>query len=148
LRTLALLAAGLVVVGGVAAGCSDGGGKSSGAADDPPSAKEFCGALKTFKDDFAKADPTKDLAAYIKTVKDAADRLDGVGTPEDMPADAQDGFDLTVEKIDDLPDSATADDLANIGEVSDEDQQKLDALDQYIARTCPDLRSGSASPSP
>jgi hypothetical protein len=148
LRTLALLAAGLVVVAGGAAGCGDGGGGGGGAKDDPPSAEQFCGALKTFKDDFAKADPTKDLAAYIKTVKDAADRLDDVGTPEDMPADAQDGFELTVEKIDDLPGSATADDLANIGEVSDEDQQKLDALDLYIAKTCPDLRTDSASPSP
>ncbi len=56
-----------------------------------------------------------------------------------MPADAQDGFDITVEKINDLSDSATVDDLAGIGDVSDEDQQKLDALDAYIARTCPDL---------
>jgi hypothetical protein len=139
LRRLLQLAAGLVLVAGGAVGCSDGDGGGGGKADDPPSTKEFCGALTEFKDDFDAADPTKDLEAYIKTLKDAADRLADVGTPEDMPDDAQDGFAITVKKIDDLSDSATVDDLAGIGEVSDADQQKLDALDAYIARACPGL---------
>jgi hypothetical protein len=145
---LGLLAAGLVLVAGGAVGCSDdGGGGGGGDADDPPSTDEFCGALKDFQDDFKAADPAKDLAAYIKTIKDAADRLEDVGTPEDMPADAQDGFTLTVKKIDDLSDSATVDDLAGIGDVSDEDQEKLDALDEYIAKTCPDLAGESSNSS-
>jgi hypothetical protein len=146
LRRLGLVAAGLVLVASGAAGCGDGS-DGGGDADDAPSTKEFCGALKQFQDDFAAADPTKDLEAYIKTLKDAADGLDDVGTPEDMPAAAQAGFELTVKKIDDLSDSATVDDLAGIGEVSDEDQQKLDALDQYIAKTCPDLDGESESSS-
>ena len=108
---LGLLAASLVLVAGGAVGCGDDGG-GGGGGDDAPSAKEFCGALTDFQDDFADADPTKDLKAYIQTLKDAADKLEGVGTPEDMPADAQDGFDLTVKKIKDLADDATLDDLA------------------------------------
>ena len=145
---LGLLAAGLVLVAGGAVGCGDDNG-GGGDAKDAPSTEEFCGALKDFQDDFSKTDPTKDLKAYIQTLKDAADKLEDVGTPEDMPADAQDGFDLTVEKIKDLSDSATVDDLAGIGDVSDEDQKKLDALDEYIAKTCPDLNGepdGSESP--
>ena len=71
------------------------GGGGGGGGGDAPSAKDFCGALKDFQDDFADADPTKDLKAYIQTLKDAADTLEDVGTPEDMPADAQDGFDFT-----------------------------------------------------
>ena len=31
------------------------------------------------------------------------------------------------------------DDLAGIGDVSDEEQKKLDALDEYVAQTCPEL---------
>ncbi len=146
---LGLLAAAVVLVAGGAVGCSDdGGGGGGGAAADPSSVEEFCGALKDFQVDFEAADPTKDLAAYIKTIKDAADRLDDVGTPEDMPAAAREGFDLTVKKIDDLSDSATVDDLAGIGKVSDADQEKLDALNQYIAKTCPDLVDDSESSSP
>ena len=146
---LGLLAASLVLVAGGAVGCSDDSGGDGGGGDDAPSATEFCGALKGFQDDFADADPTKDLKAYIQTLKDAADKLETVGTPEDMPADAQDGFEFYVKKIKDLSDDATVDDLAGIGDVSDADQQKLDALDDYVSKTCPDLNGepdGSESP--
>ena len=100
---------------------------------------DFCGALKDFQDDFSEADPTKDLKGYIQSLKDAADKLEDVGTPDDMPDDAKDGFDITVETIKGLDDDATLEDLASIGEVSDEDQKKIDALDDYIAKECPDL---------
>ena len=56
-----------------------------------------------------------------------------------MPGDAQDGFDFYVETIKGLDDNATLDDLAGIGDVSDEEQKKLDALDEYVAETCPEL---------
>ena len=92
---LGLLAASFVLVAGGAVGCSDGGDGGGGGGDDAPSAKDFCGALKEFRDDFGAADPTKDLKTYIQTLKDAADKLAEVGTPEDMPGDAQDGFDFT-----------------------------------------------------
>ena len=113
---------------------------------------DFCGALKGFQDDFGLT-PTRptDPAGYIKTLKDAADKLDDVGTPDDMPDDAKDGFDLTVTTIRELPDDATLDDLAKIGDVSDADQKKIDALEDYIAKECPDLsgelRGPGAAPS-
>lgn len=146
---LGLLAASLVLVAGGAVGCG-GNDSGGGSAKDAPSTKDFCGALKGFKDDFAAADPTKDLKAYIKTLKDAADKLENVGTPDDMTADAKAGFDITIKKITDLDDSSTLDDLAGIGDVSDADQKKLDALDDYIAKTCPELSDeteSSSSPS-
>ena len=146
---LGLLAAGVVLVVGGAVGCGGDGGDGGGGEDDAPSAKDFCGALEDFQDDFADADPTKDLKAYIQTLQDAAERLEDVGAPEDMPADARDGFDLTVQKIKDLSEDSSLDDLAGIGDVSDEEQKKLDALDEYISTTCPDLSgepSGSESP--
>ena len=136
---LGLLAASLVLVAGGAVGCSDDGGGDGGGGDDAPSAKDFCGALKDFQDDFADADPTKDLKGYIQTLKDAADKLETVGTPDDMPADAQDGFDFYVRRSRTSSDDATLDDLASIGDVSDADQKKLDALDDYVSKTCPDL---------
>jgi hypothetical protein len=149
---LGLVAASLVLVAGGAVGCGgdDSGGGSSSSA---PSTTKFCGALKGFQDDFAAADPTKDLKGYIKSLKDAADKLEGVGTPKDIPSDAKAGFQLYVDKIKALDDNATVDDLAGIGDVSDADQTKLDALDDYVSKTCPDLAgetvsSGSPSSSP
>jgi hypothetical protein len=143
---LGLLAAVLVLVAGGAVGC---GGDAGGDGHDAPSTKEFCGALKDFQAAYANSDPTGDLKAYITTIKQAAGHLGDVGTPESMPSDARAGFELTVQKIDALSDDATVDDLAHIGDVSDADQKKLDALDDYIATTCPELSGGaSASPSP
>jgi hypothetical protein len=143
---LGLLAASLVLVAGGAVGCGDNDG-GGGGADNAPSTKDFCGALKDFQDDFADADPTKDIKVYVQTLKDAADKLGDVGTPDNMPADAKAGFALTVKKIKDLDDSATLDDLAGIGDVSDADKKKLDALDEYIAKTCPDLSGETGSSS-
>jgi hypothetical protein len=143
---LGLLVASLVLVAGGAVGCSDDG-HGDGGADKAPSTGDFCGALKDFQDDFAAADPTKDIKGYIQTVKAAADQLEHVGTPDDMPADAKAGFDFYVAKIKGLDDNATVDDLAGIGDVSDEDQKKLDALDHYVAKTCTDLTGETDSPS-
>jgi hypothetical protein len=147
---LGVLIASLVLVAGGAVGCGDDGGGSGGGADKAPSTKDFCGALKDFQGDFAAADPTKDLKGYIQTLKGAAEQLENVGTPDDIPADAKAGFDFYVSKIKGLDDNATVDDLAGIGDVSDADQKKLDALDDYVSKTCPDLSGepdGSESPS-
>jgi hypothetical protein len=54
-----------------------------------------------------------------------------------MPAAAERGFDLTVERIEQLPDDASQDEVAALGDVSDEQQRTLDALDDYIERSCP-----------
>jgi hypothetical protein len=135
---LGLLVAGLVLVAGGAVGCggNDDGG-SSGA--DAPTTEEFCGALQDFQAQYAAADPTKDLKAYVTTIKDAAAQLAKGGTPDGIPSDAQAGFDLTVSKIKGLSDSATVDDLAQLGDVDEADQKKLDAFDEYVAKTCPEL---------
>jgi hypothetical protein len=143
---LGLLAASLVLVAGGAVGC--GGDSGGGGGHAAPTAKEFCAGLKDFQTSYANADPTADLTAYIKTIKQAATQLGTLGTPDDMPADAKAGFALTVQRIKALSDSATVDDLAQIGKVGDADQQKLDALDDYVHRTCPELTTGaSGSPS-
>jgi hypothetical protein len=134
---LGLLAASLVLVAGGAVGC--GGSDDGGGGSDAPTAKEFCGALKDFQTQYASSDPTTDLKGYIKTIKDSAARLGELGTPDDMPADAKAGFDLTVKKIKALSDDATVDDLAHLGDVSDADKKKLDAFGDYVTKTCPEL---------
>ena len=114
----------------------DGGGAASGTT----STKDFCGALKGFQDDLgAAADPKTDPAAYVTTLKEAADKLRDLGTPAGMPADAKAGFDLTVKTITELPDDATGDDLAKINDVGEADKAKIAALEDYIAKECRDL---------
>jgi hypothetical protein len=141
---LGLFVAGLVLVAGGAAGCGgsdDGGGSDA----KPPTTKDFCGALKDFQTQYASADPTKDLKGYIKTIKDAAAELAKIGTPDGMPSDAKAGFDLTVTKIKGLSDDATVDDLAHIGDVGDADKKNLQAFDDYVGKTCPELGDQTGS---
>jgi hypothetical protein len=130
----------VVLVATGVGGCSHG--DSGGAGNHESSVDDFCSALETFRDEVAAADST-DLAAYIRTLKAAADEVDQVGVPDDMPADAEQGFDLTLERIQDLAADATQEDVAQLGDVGDEDQRKLDALDDYIDRACPDLAGDS-----
>jgi len=139
----ALVAACVLVASG-AVSCSDG--DAGEGPDDAPSAEVFCGALAEFRDAVDAADPT-DLAAYVRALKAAAERLERIGAPDDIPESARAGFELTVSRIEALPDDATQEDLSALGDVGDEDEATLDDLEQYIERTCPEL-SDSESPSP
>jgi hypothetical protein len=130
----------MVLVATAVGGCSDG--DADGAANHESSVKDFCSALATFRDDVAAADST-DLPAYIGTLKAAARDVDDVGVPDAMPTDAEEGFDLTLERIRDLADDATQQDVSQLGDVTDEQQRTLDALEDYISEACPDLVGGS-----
>jgi hypothetical protein len=132
------VATSLVLVAVLVCGCSDSG--TGGADNHESSVGDFCAALGTFRDEVSAAD-SSDLAAYIRTLKAAADKVHGVGVPGEMPAEAEEGFDLTIQRIQDLADDATQQDVAQLGDVSDEDQRKLDALEDYIDEACPDLVS-------
>jgi hypothetical protein len=140
----ALRAAVWVLVASAVVGCS--GGSVGHDADDSPSAQVFCDALAQFRDDIDAAD-ADDLAAYVAALKEAAARLERIGTPEDIPDSARAGFELTIKRIQDLADDATQESLSDLGDVREEEQATLDDLEAYIERTCPDL-ADSESPSP
>lgn len=85
----------------------------------------------------ADAPTDADVSAFCEVIGDLTtsdpeelvDDLAEVGTPEGIPADARDGFEVMI-------DEATAD------EVSDEDQDKVSALIAYIAETCAEVPAG------
>ena len=74
----------------------------------------------------------------MKLAKDTADKLREAGTPEDMPEDARKGFELVVEKLAELPDDATKDEVEKAQELTEEEQTYSDALGKYIAEKCAD----------
>jgi hypothetical protein len=137
--TLRWLATGLVpvvVLVATVVGCSDD--ESRGTDNRESTVEDFCSALATFRDEKEAADST-DLAAYIRALKAAAEEIDEVGVPEDMPNDAEQGFDLTIARIQGLADDATQEDVAQLGDVTDEEQRQLDALEAYIKKACPEV---------
>ena len=148
---IARAVAGLLLVAGGAAACGDDSSDSGGGSSVPDKAKgtsteEFCGAFEAFAEDMIGL--TGDETNLGEILKKAVKRIEDVGTPDDMPADAKEGLQLTLDAIDSLPDDATDADMQAIEDgFSDADKQKADAFSAYLAKTCPDLGGGAESPS-
>jgi hypothetical protein len=146
LMKLGLLAASLVLVAGGAVGCGDddgsgggdGAGDGSGKADAGASTEDFCAAFQAFSDDLTDVDGTEENFGEI--LKKGAQRIEDVGTPDGIPDDAEEGLQLTLDAIQDLPDDASAEDMSTLGDgLSDADKEKTDAFGDYLDETCPDL---------
>lgn len=138
---LGLVAASLILVAGGAVGCGDDGG--DGASSDKTASKDdFCAAFQSFYDDLTNVAP--DEKNLGKVLKAAADKIEKVGTPEDIPDDAKDGLGITLDAINDLPDDASAEDIQQIeAGFSDDEQKKTDAFSDYLDKTCPDIGTSS-----
>jgi hypothetical protein len=132
-KKLSLLAA-MALLLGLLAGC---GGDDSSAAPEGASVEDFCGVFLDLAQTAQEQGADASDADAVKLLKDLADELEDVGTPEDMPQDAQDGLQLLIDKIKDLPDDATAEDLANVEkDFSEEDKANQQALQTYLAEKC------------
>ena len=86
------------------------------------------------KDDFCEV-ALNETGDDADAVNDWGDELEEVGTPEDIPDDARDGFELLVETAKDVDD----DDLDNeelFEEFSDDEQDQFTAYSQYVSETC------------
>ena len=126
----ALWVASLLLVAGTATAC---GG------DDAPS--------DASKEDFCAT--ATDIAWFgpRSRRKDFAEKLEDVGTPDDMSDDERKGFDLFIETANKLDDDATEEDVAQLGEdLSDDDEKNLQAFTTYLTETCAKELAGPARP--
>jgi hypothetical protein len=140
---LGLLAASLVLVAGGAVGCGDDGGSGSAKEDEGASTEDFCGAFEAFANDLK--DVTGQEANLGEILKKAAKRIEDAGTPKDIPDDAKAGLQVTLDAIADLPDDASAQDMATLeDDFTEDDKAKTDAFSKYLEKTCPDLGDSGA----
>lgn len=130
---LACLLAALGAAGAV--GCGAAAGSDAGA----PSHRAFCRALTSFEDQVSATDPGSDLPGYVRGLRAASADLRRVGLPGDAGEEVRAGFTTTLQRIDDLRDDASLEELAQVGDVTEDQQRGLDALDDYVTLTCPDL---------
>jgi hypothetical protein len=154
---LGLLAASLVLVAGGAVGCgddsgsgsdggSDNGNGNASSSDEGVATEDFCAAFQAFADDLAGVTGTEGNLGEI--LKKAAQRIEDVGTPDDIPDDAKEGLQLTLDAIQALPDDASAEDMGAIEEeFSEADKEKTDAFSEYLEETCPELGDSGESDS-
>ena len=143
-RTRARLAALALVTTASLTAC--GGGAPTDAA-----AEDFCAAQASMLEDIDVDLDDPDGAPTEEEMADAmhswADRILEVGTPEDMPEDAREGF----EEVADQAQSLTAEELAaeDPSEFSDglseEVEAKVQAYSAYVSETCGGVMGGGAA---
>jgi hypothetical protein len=89
-------------------------------------------------------------ADALKLLKSVAAQFEQIGPPADMPEAAQRALQVAIDKINALPDDATADEVNKAAADLTKDQKKDQAeLGKYVQETCmPAVQpSDSASPS-
>jgi hypothetical protein len=116
MKRMSLLAVPLLLAG-LLTGCGDDAADAAGAPQDA-TVEEFCQPwIDLIKDVTAKGEDISDEDA-VKIAKDTADKLAEVGTPKDMPADARKGFELILQKLQDLPEDATKEEVNEFSKLS------------------------------
>jgi hypothetical protein len=99
------------------------------------SVEDFCAAAEKFENTFTETDTTK-LPEGVDALKDAAQELKDVGTPDDIPADAREGLGLTLDKLIALPDDVTETDLLEVMDFTADEAAKSMAFESYLDDTC------------
>lgn len=121
---------------------SCGGSDDSGGA----SVASFCRAYNSLYAAFAETD-TDDPASVVRVLKAWAKRMDGVGVPDELPADARRGLTRLIETASGLDDDATRADLEALDSTfSAAEQKDGEALRTWAAETCPDPPESPAGP--
>jgi len=124
----------LLVAGGVAAalvlGGDDDDDDPSASGDDAPSTasvEEFC-------DIWIELERYDDTDEGFDQAKAVFEELKELGMPEDAPADAREGFDIYLDWVDQIDSLDEAEELE--GQMSQEDQAKVQAFFTYQYETC------------
>lgn len=118
------------------------------------SVEDFCGLDEEFDGAFADV-AEEDYDAFEEAAHGLADEMNDVGTPEDIPEDAREGFEIIAEALGDI-DGGEVEDAANeaqeaieageefdedamVGDmfgIDEDDMAKFDALEEYSDETC------------
>lgn len=118
------------------------------------SVEDFCKVTQDEAggDEFFKAIEDKDWDKVEDLVKEQADEVEEVGTPEDIPDDAREGFEIQLETIqgfsaDDWEEAfnSESDEDPFEKDLSSDEKKKVDAYTEYENETCDDSESDSDS---
>lgn len=116
------------------------------------SVEDFCKVTQdnASQEEFGKAVQDEDWEKIEELIKDQADEVEEVGTPEDISDDAREGFEIQL----DAAKGISADDLEKAFKdnedpfedgLSDDEQKKVEAYTEYENKTCDDADSSSGS---
>lgn len=96
-------------------------------------------------EEFFKAIEDKDWDKVEELVKEQTDEVEEVGTPDDIPDDAREGFEIQLDTIkglnaDDFEEAfnENSDEDPFEKDLSDDEKKKVDAYTEYESETCDD----------
>jgi hypothetical protein len=133
-RALSGVAALLLVM--AAAACDGGSGDGS-----ETSVDDFCAAyFSLFSGGMSTIDPQapaqQQTVAMTEALRVWAGKLKDVGTPDEMPDEAREGYDLIVSAAADLPPGA-AHNLADLGDdFTEHEMGATEAFEEYATQNC------------
>lgn len=115
-----------------------------GGAPTDASEKDFCEAVQGNADsaEFGQAFQDEDWDKLADLIKEQTEKIEEVGTPEDIPDDAREGFEIQLDQAgdlsaDDVEEAFTqGDDNPFMVEVSDDEKKKIEAFTAYQTETC------------
>ena len=135
--TLAVAATALTM--GTLSACGGDDDEGGSSAPENASTEEFCEEFGSLFQDVLSEGLSGDTGALVTAMKEWAEDMQEVGTPEDMPDEAREGFEVFLDEARSLPDDATAEDLDQLGEdLPQSEQDAADTFGDWAAETCPD----------
>lgn len=113
------------------------------------SVEDFCKVTQdeAGQADFLKAIEDEDWDKIADLIKEQADEVEEVGTPDDIPDDAREGFELQLDaaqgiSADDIEKAFKDDEDPFEADLSDDDKKKVEAYTEYENKTCDDTGDG------
>lgn len=111
-----------------------------GAAPTDASVEDFCDAV-SFENVDISGVSEGDFDGIAESVAEWATKMTETGTPEDIPDDAREGFEVMVDQVadldaDTLESAFEADDDPIEDQLSDDDREKFEAFEEYESETC------------
>lgn len=112
------------------------------------SKEDYCKAVgDAGSEEFGKAITDKDYDKAADLIKESAEKIEEVGTPEDISDEEREGFEIQLDAVkelngDDLKKAFESED-EDFFEVSEDDKDKVEAYNKYENETCSDTEDSS-----
>lgn len=131
-RTRVSLSVAALVAGVTLSACG-----ASGAPTDA-SAKEFCTTYDSMFDDLDVTDleDLPDEEEMAESLHAWADRMQEVGTPEDISDEAREGFELQVEQAGEIDADDLKSDSSELEDLDEDEKKGIQAFNTYATETC------------
>jgi hypothetical protein len=115
------------------------------------SKEDYCKAVgDAGSEEFGKAITDKDYDKAADLIKESAEKIEEVGTPEDISDEEREGFEIQLDAVkklngDDLKEAFEAEDGEDPFEadLSDDEKDKVEAYNKYENETCSDTEDSS-----